>query len=942
MPEPNQQREGLPEGVKLDREHPFPGLEAFGEADARHFYGRERETEELVRLVQRAVLSVLFGDSGLGKTSLLNAGVFPKLRELDYLPVQVRLRFGTEVDPVSQIAMALDETLRKTGVEGPLPQAGETLWEFFHRARFWSRKNRLLTPVLIFDQFEEIFTHGEAEESSALLVTALSDLVENQIPQTVRDRILAGEDLDFSYEKQNFRIVLSLREDFLPDLEGLRAHIPSVRDNRFRLTRLSGRQAMAIILGLGSHLVSEPVAGEIVRFAAGDGAGEAVAPAGPDESGEPGPPLEELEIEPALLSLFCRELNERRLSKAEPQITSALVARSKQQIVADFYAKCLAGRPFETVPGRTRDWQWLVAWLGSALAFLRHRGRWLWKRPFAIRPFIEERLITRAVSRGGDTEAKAFRRFEPVIEAVGYRGITEDDLRLLVDRRLLRRDTLKGVPHIELMHDVLCPVVKAARDRRRVRRKRIAAFLRSGKLLLLLAAAVLAWLLFQKYCARPAPAPPVERPEVAVSVTADRLAWGGEAGELKVFLAESGETAPRTLEGLPGQVTSVAFDRSGRWLASGHSNGALRLWRIPEGDRIERASGAGGVSAVAFGPHGRYLASGHQGGEVQLWSLGGEEGISARGDLPLYPASAARPSVLERGCGARADREPYAPGTRPGVVELAFWQDARTITLFRKDESIEFVRIDWLPEACRAPAGRADTAARQRIDFEFEDLPAGSVVDTIYGDRCAGPVRVWGVNPRFAAPEQAAPEINAAILFDTESPTGGDFDLGTPNEAFGGPGRGAGGATGAALDPARPPARPLQVRNDRGLGKALTVGESLRDANGDGQVDVPNDEGEFEVELILDFCELGSATLHELTLIDVDLLSPPTIELFDRAGARLGVVGPADSAAPIPLTENNGVVRVPLGGVAGVGRVFIDLPGSTAVDEVVFQPDSGR
>src|SRR3954471_20617266 len=75
----------------IDADNPWPGLASFREADRELFFGRERETEELFRAVMRERLTILFGLSGLGKTSLLQAGLFPRLRDENVLPILFRL-----------------------------------------------------------------------------------------------------------------------------------------------------------------------------------------------------------------------------------------------------------------------------------------------------------------------------------------------------------------------------------------------------------------------------------------------------------------------------------------------------------------------------------------------------------------------------------------------------------------------------------------------------------------------------------------------------------------------------------------------------------------------------------------------------------------------------------------------------------------------------------
>ena len=62
----------------LSPDNPWPGLDPFDETDQAYFHGRSAESGELLRLVRRELLTVLFGRSGLGKTSLLKAGLLDR------------------------------------------------------------------------------------------------------------------------------------------------------------------------------------------------------------------------------------------------------------------------------------------------------------------------------------------------------------------------------------------------------------------------------------------------------------------------------------------------------------------------------------------------------------------------------------------------------------------------------------------------------------------------------------------------------------------------------------------------------------------------------------------------------------------------------------------------------------------------------------------------
>ena len=85
--------------AQLSSQNPWPGLSAFTEIDRDFFFGRERETSELVELVRQAPAGVLYGQSGLGKTSLVQAGLFPQLKQLDFLPFRVRFDHGDDAPP---------------------------------------------------------------------------------------------------------------------------------------------------------------------------------------------------------------------------------------------------------------------------------------------------------------------------------------------------------------------------------------------------------------------------------------------------------------------------------------------------------------------------------------------------------------------------------------------------------------------------------------------------------------------------------------------------------------------------------------------------------------------------------------------------------------------------------------------------------------------------
>jgi hypothetical protein len=298
----------LPVRVEVDDQHPWLGLEAFTEKHSEYFYGRAAEAEELFRRVKREPLTVLFGMSGLGKTSLVRAGLFPALRAEGFLPVYIRLDHEPAAKaPNLQVTEALTDAITAARISQPtLPETDETLWEFFHRDNLhlqtWNQQP--ITPVLVFDQFEELFTLGTRDEAAQqkyeMFFTELSDLVENHPPARVRERLRTNPEqvanLDFG--PAHVRVLFSLREDYLANLETYSELIPSISRNRMRLTRMNGQQALDAVILPGVELVSREVGEQIVRFVAAAGQSQARA----DGAGTRGHGLQELDVEPALLT----------------------------------------------------------------------------------------------------------------------------------------------------------------------------------------------------------------------------------------------------------------------------------------------------------------------------------------------------------------------------------------------------------------------------------------------------------------------------------------------------------------------------------------------------------------------------------------------------------------------------------------------------------------
>ncbi len=344
----------------VDAQNPWPGLVAFTEELQGFFHGRAEEADELLRRVERKDLTVFFGQSGLGKSSLLQAGLFPRLRAEGYLPVAIRLDHAVSAPPLAeQVKAAVAHAIRDAGgrAETCHPSGAEaatdTLWEHFHRRSLiqQTRHGQPVRLVLVFDQFEELFAIGRASEETraraAQFLTELADLIENRAPEALERQFEQGPELarQFLFGDHDHRSLICLREDYLPHLESLRQLLPSITENRMRLTRMNGTRALEAVLNPGGPLITPEVGRQVVRFVAG---GERrVQPRETDsaEAQQEDEGLAGFEVEPSLLSLVCRELNNRRLALGLPQITADLLAGNRERILQDFYERCVADQP---------------------------------------------------------------------------------------------------------------------------------------------------------------------------------------------------------------------------------------------------------------------------------------------------------------------------------------------------------------------------------------------------------------------------------------------------------------------------------------------------------------------------------------------------------------------------------------------------------------------
>jgi tetratricopeptide (TPR) repeat protein len=385
---------------------PYPGLRAFESTDSTRFFGRRREVREIAALWRSSRLLTLYGPSGVGKTSLLQAGVIPLVDDefADVLPVGRlghRSTVPTAVLPDhNPYVFALLSSLAPA--DTPTRLSGLRLVDFLREQR--RRHDRYGDQVPLFlaiDQFEE--TVREAPERRAFR----QDFVEQLVAA-----LHAVPDL---------RLLVAVREDFLAGYLELEAALAPNATAHYRLRPLSADEAL--------EAVREPLAGTGRRFAAGV-AEELVEQLRTstitDELGrtrrEPGDLVEPVELQVVCSALW------RALPADVTEITPALLRAHSdpRQTLTDFCAAAITdvARRYDLAPVELRDW--------------------------VERTFVTEHGRRNTTYQGTSSTA----------------GMRNEVAAALEERRILRVEHRSGSRWYELQHDRLIDAVRALGRRR--------------------------------------------------------------------------------------------------------------------------------------------------------------------------------------------------------------------------------------------------------------------------------------------------------------------------------------------------------------------------------------------------------------------------------------------------------------------------------------------
>ncbi|MEM8899565.1 MAG: SUMF1/EgtB/PvdO family nonheme iron enzyme [Bacteroidota bacterium] len=419
----------------------YPGITPFRKEDQAIFFGRDTDIRQLSRLIKLEPTVVLSGKSGLGKSSLLNAGVMPKLELEGYETLSIRLGAFDEKlrenptfsTPRDNLFIKLREDEKSNDASHKLTKLSsfeESLW-------VQAKKKELLNPlkkglVLVLDQFEELFTWSSDEILA--FRQELAELVNADMPKRIAEELdahlkadqsfLSDAEYEATYAPLRIKVVMAIRADRLSLLNQLTDVLPGILKETYDLKPLDLNQARSAITlpaqQSGAFLSApfqyeESALNEILSFLQDDF---------------------HQRIESFQLQLLCQYVEEDLAPKkrrAEVGMIKQADLPELESIFGTYYERQIKAIPV----GPERD---------------------------NVRKLIEEGLIF-------EKEERRLTLFQGVIEQ--EYGISEELLNKLVATRLVRAEPLaEGGYAYEVSHDTLVPPILEAKKKRKLAQQR--------------------------------------------------------------------------------------------------------------------------------------------------------------------------------------------------------------------------------------------------------------------------------------------------------------------------------------------------------------------------------------------------------------------------------------------------------------------------------------
>ncbi|MGP8251043.1 MAG: hypothetical protein ACLQHF_03350 [Terracidiphilus sp.] len=355
-------------------------------------FGRDREIDQLYYLLSAERIVLLHSPSGAGKSSLLQAGLLPRLQA--QFDVWTPARVSLAANDVTGVNRYVRSCILGFEAEVPkeLQRPADAIEKMTLAEYVATRPRRRSAPknlALIFDQFEEVLTIDPVSiDAKCEFFTQLGQLLKDP----------------------HVWAIFALREDYLAPFDPYAHLVPTNFKNRFRLD-LMGRDAASEAIEKTAELAGRSFAPEALKRLVSDLALMLVQQPNGEFSREPGPYIEPLHLQVACLNLW------QRMEPGRTEIQESDIAEFGDVSVAlaDYYASEVGKTANGDVPAE-RD----------------------------IRLWFGEKLIRRGKVRGS------------VLREYGQSGKLKNELiEKLIKTHLVRPEQRAGATWYELAHDRL-------------------------------------------------------------------------------------------------------------------------------------------------------------------------------------------------------------------------------------------------------------------------------------------------------------------------------------------------------------------------------------------------------------------------------------------------------------------------------------------------------
>ena len=431
-------------------ENTFLGLQPYTEADAYRFKGRTEESQELFRLIVRNDYTVCYAESGEGKTSLLNAGVFPLLREIMFFPIAITFTsddyertpdcFDTiidrcikdSIDDYNEKNKGINIEFKLCSTDFQNTDRQPALQQELSKYSWWKLRNYkpqamglTFTPVFVFDQFEEVFNLPSSIVWTKKFFDWLEDVSSDSCPDeiVIKVREIIGTNAAFPAikEEKDFKAVFSLRKEFIGELDywGMqKCFIPSLKGNRYCLKALTYEGAKNVMT-LQQRFAENKVE-QVLRYFV------------QQYSREPEKTIaENLPVIPALLLSVVCDSWEKDINYFSG-IDANGIDDSLNKILEKFYDEALSAIVNDLSQKEVNS------------------------QSEPIRKDIETAIFALVDSNG-----KRVRRKSSELSHLDFDAKYKE---ILSDKRIIKISKVDGEDYVEIVHDSLCPIIAKRKE----------------------------------------------------------------------------------------------------------------------------------------------------------------------------------------------------------------------------------------------------------------------------------------------------------------------------------------------------------------------------------------------------------------------------------------------------------------------------------------------